>query len=254
MNMKEKIYTIPVNEAYEADCACPLCHLTDKLEREAVDYALGAAMMEPDYRLESNEKGFCEKHFSMLYESPNKLSLGLILDTHLAEIRKKFGEYEKDAAGLADAKGGLFKKSDAAAFAERFADKLQDIRQSCTICDSIAHTMKRYVDVLCYLWDNDPAFREKFKNSHGVCIPHLETLISSAPKYLSKQKAGIFISELFSLEQAQLAALQEDIHKFTLKFDYRNKDMEWGTAKNAPIRTVEKIAGSMGQAADKTEE
>ena len=37
--------------------------------------------------------------------------------------------------------------------------------------------------------------------------------------------------------------MQEDIHKFTLKFDYRFKDMDWGTAYDAPIRTIEKIAG-----------
>ena len=45
--MKEKIYTIPVNEAYEIDCECPLCKLEEQLENEALDYALGAAMMEP---------------------------------------------------------------------------------------------------------------------------------------------------------------------------------------------------------------
>lgn len=243
--MKEKIYTIPVNEAYETDCACPLCYLADKLEKEAVDYALGAAMMEPDYRLESNDKGFCQKHVAMLYQSPNKLSLSLILDTHLEELRKKIGAYEKDARSLPGEKGGLFKKSSAEDFAARFSAKLNEMHHSCIICDRIAHTMERYIDVLFYLWDNDPAFELKFKNSKGVCLPHLETLMAAAPKYLNRKKSGQFIAELFTLEQAQLAALQTDIHKFTLKFDYRNKDMEWGTAKDAPIRTVEKISGTL---------
>ena len=31
--MKEKIYTIPVTEAFGEDCECPLCLLESKLER-----------------------------------------------------------------------------------------------------------------------------------------------------------------------------------------------------------------------------
>ncbi len=250
--MKEKIYTIPVNEAYAGNHACPLCYLADRLEKEAVDYALGAAMMEPDYRIQSNEKGFCQKHFSMLFQNPNKLSLGLILDTHLEAIRKKINVYEKEAVSGAREKSGLFKKSGSAAFAGRLAEDLSKLSGACVICESIDHTMERYIDVLFYLWDNDPVFREKFNASKGVCLPHLETLLRTAPKYLNRQKTCQFIAELFALEQAQLADLQADIHKFTLKFDYRNQDMEWGTAKDAPIRTVEKIAGSIRHSLDET--
>ena len=86
--MREKIYTIPLNEAYETDCECPLCLLEKKIESEAVEYTLGAAMMEPDFRIESNEKGFCNKHYSMLFSKPNKLSLALVLETHLLELSK----------------------------------------------------------------------------------------------------------------------------------------------------------------------
>ena len=38
--MKETIYTIPVSEAFEADCACPFCYLYSKLESEAVSIRL----------------------------------------------------------------------------------------------------------------------------------------------------------------------------------------------------------------------
>ena len=46
--MKEKIYTIPVTEAFQQDCECPLCLMEEKLEEEALEYTLGASMMEPD--------------------------------------------------------------------------------------------------------------------------------------------------------------------------------------------------------------
>ena len=87
--MKEKIYTIPINEAIEENSECPFCIITKKLETEAIDYTLGAAMMEPDYRILCNEKGFCNHHSSLLFKKPNKLSLALVLDTRFEEMRKQ---------------------------------------------------------------------------------------------------------------------------------------------------------------------
>ena len=54
--MKEQIYTIPVNEVYDTDCECPLCELEKKLEKETLDYALGAAMMDERHNAPAN---FC---------------------------------------------------------------------------------------------------------------------------------------------------------------------------------------------------
>ena len=41
--MKEKIYTIPINEAVESDSECPFCLIEKKLEKESIEYTLGAA-------------------------------------------------------------------------------------------------------------------------------------------------------------------------------------------------------------------
>lgn len=239
--MKEKIYTIPVNEAYEKACGCPLCHLEEQLEKDAVDYALGAAMMEPDYRLESNKKGYCRTHFQQLFDSPNKLSLALTLDTHLEELRKTLSAYEKEALQPGTEKKGFLKKKPQ--FAEKLCGALETVAHSCVICEKIEYTMQRYIDVLFYLWQHDDAFKKKFKASAGLCLPHMRQVCACAEKHLNQQKAAEFLAALFSLQQQQLDKLQEDIHRFTLKFDYRNKDMEWGDAKDAPIRTIETIAG-----------
>ena len=109
--MKEKIYTIPVNEAFDTDCECPLCTLSSKLEAEAVEYALGAAMMEPDYRIVSNEKGYCNNPYKMLLEKPNKLSLTLTMDTHYDEILKKITALKLSAVEALSEKKGLFAKN-----------------------------------------------------------------------------------------------------------------------------------------------
>lgn len=241
--MKEKIYTIPVNEAYDVDCECPLCELEKQLEDESLEYALGAAMMEPDYRVESNAKGYCRTHFSRMLEMNNKLSLALVLDTHLEEIRKSMAKLEKEVKSVANEKGGLFKKGNAAPVAQKLSDTLNTIQCGCMVCDKVKYTMERYCDVLLYMWANEPEFKAKFDKSKGVCLKHMEMLLKMTSKSLKSTQQGAFVAALYEQQKQNLERIQNDIHKFTLKFDYRNKDMEWGTAKDAPFRTIDKISG-----------
>lgn len=239
--MKETIYTIPINEAYENDSECPLCDLEKSLEKESVEYSLGAAMMEPDFRIESNEKGYCRHHFSQMFNASNKLPLALILDTHLDQVRKDLAQFDKTAKNLKNSKSGFFKKSNDDIL--KLKEMLGKKEHSCIICDKINHTMQRYIDVLLYMYSTDDEFKAKFDNSKGVCMKHFCALIENAPKSIKGKKADLFISNLIEKESAELSRIQDDIHKFTLKFDYRNSDMEWGTAKDAPIRTIEKLSG-----------
>jgi len=37
----EKIYTIPVNDAYTTECDCPICVLKKKSEEDYINYYLG---------------------------------------------------------------------------------------------------------------------------------------------------------------------------------------------------------------------
>lgn len=241
--MKEQIYTIPVNEAYDIDCECPLCYLESTLEKEAVEYALGAAMMEPDYRVESNKKGYCNHHFRQMFHIPNKLSLALVLDTHLEEVRKALSTHQKEASRLSAEKTGFFKKNGVSDFCSALSYSAEHVVHDCMVCEKVNKTMQRYGDVLLYMWANDAAFKIKFEQSKGVCLPHFKMLAELCPKSLSNKQATQFITELYQKEISALERIQEDIHRFTLKFDYRNQDMDWGNAQDAPLRTIEKLAG-----------
>lgn len=237
--MKEKIYTIPVNEAYDTDCECPMCVLEENLENEALDYTLGAAMMEEDFRGYSDKNGYCNRHFSLLFGRQNKLPLALILDTHTDAVRKKISVLARHAP-KEGAKGGLFKKKDG--YAEKLSEGVGSILDGCIVCEKINTTMERYVDVLLYMWANDEEFKKKFDNSKGLCLKHVKLLADNAEKSIGS-KAGDFLGAVIRKEEKELERIQADIHKFTQKFDYRNKDMDWGTAKDAPVRTIEKLGG-----------
>ncbi|MFQ7394027.1 MAG: DUF6062 family protein, partial [Lachnospira eligens] len=55
--MKEKIYTIPVNDAFSSDCECPICSMYKALEDDAVSYTMGPSYMEDDIRAVTDKKG-----------------------------------------------------------------------------------------------------------------------------------------------------------------------------------------------------
>ena len=87
--MHERIYTIPVNTAFEQHDDCPFCLLYKQLEATEIDLITGASMMEPDVRVRTNKLGFCRHHFDMMYENQKRLSLALTIQSHLEELKKE---------------------------------------------------------------------------------------------------------------------------------------------------------------------
>lgn len=241
-NMKEKIYTIPVNEAFDLNTECAICQMRKKLENEAVDYALGGAMMEPDYRIVSNEKGYCNRHYSMMLPKKEKLSLALVLETHVKEIREKLLSLESDISALKEEKNGIFKKSKSDG-KEKLVSGVSKITDSCVICEKLDYTMDRYISVVFYLWEKEPEFKQKLINSKGFCLPHFNELANAAYKYLNKKKATEFLEIIYKKELETLERLNDEVHSFTLKFDYRNAGKKWGDEIDAPKRCCEKLSG-----------
>ena len=101
----EQIYTIPVNEAFEAsrdhpECGCPVCALYNLLEDNELDLILGASMMEPDVRIKTNEQGFCRTHYDMMFVRKNRLGMALTLESHINDLIKetKSGLLSKDGS------------------------------------------------------------------------------------------------------------------------------------------------------------
>ena len=55
--MRESILTIPINEVFEPREGCPICAMRNTVEQHISEYIMGAAMMEPDVRMETNRLG-----------------------------------------------------------------------------------------------------------------------------------------------------------------------------------------------------
>lgn len=59
--MKEKLYTIPLNDAVNASDECPFCFIERELEQNSLDFVLGnsSSYMESDIRDQTDKAGFC---------------------------------------------------------------------------------------------------------------------------------------------------------------------------------------------------
>ena len=81
--MKEKLYTLPVTDAFHLNTECPLCILRRDLEERYIDSLMNSEYMEPECRIRSNRLGFCASHNEMLCGRQNKLGMALMTHTHL---------------------------------------------------------------------------------------------------------------------------------------------------------------------------
>lgn len=238
--MRETIYTIPVNEAFDKKCECAVCEMEDTLEKKYIEYFQGPSLMEPDSRIETNEKGFCKKHLKLLFESQkNKLGFALMLDTFLnTKIKLIENLYDKYKGGLKQQK-----KPTVLNYKNKIIELIERIESSCIVCEKINNTLDRYMDVLFYLLRKDDAFLEKFYNQDGFCMVHFRLLIESSQKYLKAKDFAIFFDRLSNMQIKSLKTLNSDINWFTLKFDYRNTNKPWGNSKNAVSRSINKLKG-----------
>lgn len=244
--MIEKIYTIPINEAFDTPIDCPFCKLLSDIENNQLHMTLGAAMMEPDRRQETNQFGFCKEHITRLLEMNNKLSLSLVLKTRYDWIINQLAQHSKSINSIGEKKKNIFKKAtDAKKTISDLSDKLSKINQSCVICEKTNTSMLRFLDVFFCLWQKEKEFKEKVERTKGFCLIHYKMLLDYALKHLSTEKLINFSQMLYDKQLKSLENAQNNLHRFSLKFDYRNADMEWKDAKDALFSSSKRLHGTI---------
>lgn len=235
--MKEEIYTIPVNEAFDAYSECPLCALYKKADREVTDYVLGPSYMEEDVREETDKLGFCKYHYHKMFNGGNRLGTALMVSTHLKKINKELSSVLKNEKCV---KSGLFsRKTDSP-----LSHYVSDISSSCYACDRIKNRMNSYMNTFFFLWKKEPEFRDKVKSSKGFCLEHFSQIVTEARKRLSKEAQAELFETLFAIETENLAHLNEELDWFIQKFDYRFADEPWKTSKDSLERAILKISST----------
>ena len=222
----QQIYTIPINEAFDASaedksCGCPMCALYRMLEENALDTAMGGSMMEPSVRISMNEEGFCKIHYDMLFEMKNRLGMALTLESHLNEL-----------------KDDLSPKGLASLMPKNTASKIERLENSCYICSRVDGHFNMMIDIVVSLWKKDEQFPKKLKAQPYFCLPHYRQLLESAKRNLGKKEFPEFEKDISGVVNAYLEKLAADVSWFCKKYDYNYENEPWYDSKDAVERAM----------------
>lgn len=227
--MRYDITNIPVTEVFEEGDGCPVCRLRDKLESRAVEYITGAAMMEPDIRIETNRQGFCIDHYRMMLRRRNRLSVALMMESHLAEVDKRiFG-------------GPL----PIGRTAKRQGKSAGRMGESCFVCAEVDSAMEKMLATVCRTWEGQRDFRALFERQPCLCLPHFSALLDAAGDTIGKKNQSDFAKAAAKLAQGYLTELRADVHHFCEMYDYRNagNNEDWGNSRDSIERAIGYLTG-----------
>lgn len=242
--MKYTLDTAPVLDAYKTECECPLCKLRIINEDSYVESMLSSAYMEPEYRLRTNEIGFCKRHFELMYNRRNRLGVALMTHTHTQEVIKSveemLGSGSLKRSGLLASLRGKGGSS-----ADSLPQKIRARIDGCFICEQMGNSIDRYAYTIAQLYFSNSEFKAMFEKSKGFCLPHLALVLEMAEKTLGADQLKTFKDAVAAVEIPNLKRIEGELEWFTLKFDYRNTDKPWGNSKDAPERAINKLMGAI---------
>lgn len=241
--MKEQLYTIPLNDAIDANDECPFCFIERSIEHDLLDFVLGssASYMEADIREMTDKAGFCRPHFQKMFDYGNTLGNAWILKTHYQKmIREMNAEFKSFRPGKSSLKDKFRKSTESG---NAIASWVRRKEESCYICSQFQETYDRYMDTFFYLWKQDGDFREKVLKSKGFCLTHFGDLCSASDAKLGDREREDFYQCMFPLMEQNMERLAEDVAWMVEKFDYRNKDADWKNSKDAIQRGMQKLKG-----------
>ncbi len=224
--MKETICTIPVNDIFGVKKGCPFCRMYDMLETQYAEFITGSAMMDPETRVCTNQKGFCKKHYEKITQVGKRLPNALILQTHLQYIMDNY--FPKNTHSKPDKK--------------KLGD-LDRMLHTCYICDRIQRDVEHFLRTVFKEWEINPEFRKLYQEQEFVCLEHYHLITTISMKGVPSKHLADFHEDTANLAKNQLQLLINDTTYFCNMFDYRNRDADWGSSRDAIERDLRFLAG-----------
>jgi hypothetical protein len=203
---------------------CPICFLVKKATHKSMDDFLYESVNDPGLRQEIKaSQGFCNRHAWQLHKFGDGFGQAIVYSDLMNMILKKI-EGIDESISLKE----LLKRISPGTTA----------KQICMFCRQEKDAEERYISEF---WEhfNDPEFSVTYKNSFGLCLPHIIFALKKCRnKKLSK--------ELIEIEMPKLSGLIEELKEFERKHDYRFSKEKFGKEGDSWIRAIQKMTGKEG--------
>ena len=212
-----------IKEKFKVDCECPLCEIQKVVEEQFLHEFLNDAVMEDNTRIKVGNKGFCARHFDMLFSRQNKLSVALQIGTRVDNLQKIISDDKSVRAAI------------------KQAQALDKAATTCVLCDYVQESMVKYYKTIAQMFERERDFFKTLIKSNGLCLhPYAELLrYSRSAGFVAKE----YVSVIGGVQKRNMERLQAELKRFCDKHDYRNALEPLGSAETALPRMREKLYG-----------
>jgi hypothetical protein len=257
--MDANILTINIKDAFEKRTDCPLCYLIEKRQNRFLETFYSEWIMDAWSR-ESiiRSRGFCSYHFHQILRFAEiryeKLGLALVLEDLVKERLKSLELLLKSNRRLIDAlklrKRSSFPRilrknpEPTLRFAEEIFNNLRSIEELCPACKHLSEFDRIHIDTFIQMLIQDQAFRDAFKESGGLCIPHTVKTVGIASRKVHEQGFASIAEILLPLQIKVFKHIRFELSEFIRKHDYRFAREGFGSEKDAVERAAVKLAGT----------
>ena len=237
--MKEKLYTIDLNDAVQSDDECLFCWLERKLDQSTIEFVLGSSYMESDIREKTDQQGFCRSHTKIMYDYGNALGNAWILKSRLEYVRKHLKTQSDNYKPQKSGWFGASRKSGPEGNA--VSSWIRSQESHCYVCARTRETYERMLGTFVYMLKQDEKFGSLLEASGGFCVHHFADVVDICESSLSDKEKEVWMPKLFRLMEKNLERVQEDINWLIEKYDYNNHDADWKNSRDALPRTMQKL-------------
>jgi len=203
---------------------CPICYLVKKNTHKFMDDFLYESVNDPGVREDIKaSQGFCNRHAWQLQKLGDGFGQAIVYNDLMNIVLKQINELD-ESFSIKE----LLRSINPGVAAKKI----------CMFCKQEIDAVERYVSVF---WEsfNDPEFSFHYKDSFGLCLPHL----ALALKKCKSKKLG---TELIDIETGKISGLIAELKEFMRKHDYRFSKEKFGKEGDSWIRAIEKLIGKEG--------
>jgi hypothetical protein len=252
--VEKNLLTIAILEGIEKSDGCPLCYLWAKSEERLLENLLADEMvMDPNFREKvTSAKGFCNRHMHLLYRtayggrSGDGLGYALYMQGVVEKIVEQIATLATGLDGLESAEGKIFfrgRKQRLSLLHSKIKHAIEG-KSPCPACESLRSSDQVHLNTLVRMLD-DKDFREEFKSSRGLCLPHFLLAIQRVNQ-VKLENPVLVVRTLVETEIKSLKLVKSYLSEFVRKYcwDFRNEPA--GPEINANRMVLNLLAGVEG--------
>lgn len=255
--LKETLELISVVDALNSEGECFICALIEESEKRALEsYLDDEHVMDPEHHAILRHNHLCKHHLYRLVEQQDRLGFALTLRTLYQSAGERLDRVAEDLRRSREADepgGGLVRELMAALNSlsrEMASDSLEGQlaglldQGACPLCRANEDLIRRAASAVAGEYRKNGEFRELFRRSRGLCLPHLKSFLEVLHAELPYRQFLPIAEDTLGVTRRFYGDRGEQLEWFIQKFDYIHRDDPWRDCGEAPDKALRRMSGS----------